>query len=168
MYSRDLYGGSSKRPSESIHPSTYDTSTYRPKRRRIKKAGTKTSETRLYRASEYPGSSRSPLRAEASRETWDQYFEEREARGSVAYDYYDTVSQARSAAVMPRSSATFQSDITTKAAKTTGTLRFQIPTGSRSDVNLPVWTEARSRYVTSQGKTVENIYVKWVSSPDLL
>jgi hypothetical protein len=57
-------------------------------------------------ANEYPGSSRPPLRAQASRETWDQYFGRQEASG-VSYDSRnESTTHARSAAIVPRSDAT--------------------------------------------------------------
>ncbi len=62
---------------------------------------------RHQRASQYPGSSRPPQRAEASREAWDQYYESREARG-VDYDNRDSAPRAssRPSALASRTSAT--------------------------------------------------------------
>ncbi len=60
---------------------------------------------RKHRAREYPGSSRPPQRTEASRETWNQYFESREDR-STAYNRRNDTTQASSSALAPRTSAT--------------------------------------------------------------
>ena len=60
---------------------------------------------RQQRTRDYPGPSRPPRRTEASRETWSQYFDHREARG-VSYDNRDPAPQASSSALAPRTSAT--------------------------------------------------------------
>ena len=60
---------------------------------------------RQQRARDYTGPSRPPRRTEASRETWNQYFDHREARG-VSYDNRDPAPRASSSALAPRTSAT--------------------------------------------------------------
>jgi hypothetical protein len=52
------------------------------------------------RAREYPGSSRQPPRAPASRDRWEQYFDSREARGT-SYDNRGSAPRASSAALAP-------------------------------------------------------------------
>ncbi len=60
---------------------------------------------RQQRTREYPGSSRPPQRTEASRETWNQYFDSREARGA-SYDNRNPAPRASSSSLAPRTSAT--------------------------------------------------------------
>lgn len=57
------------------------------------------------RAREYPGSSRQPPRAPASRERWDQYFGSQEAQGT-SYDNRGPAPRTSSASLAPRPAAT--------------------------------------------------------------